>query len=134
MTKDKFAGQIQCSVYQGPKSAPKVSYGQQSLVFHFRRKLNTLDAIYRLDGGQPKRWQDLYPKVIETGATLDGSSLANPTGGLVIVPLSELSGVHTVSIRPTPTASPQTFTIDGYSDAIEAARARGCKPESVFVR
>lgn len=134
MTKDRFAGTIRCQVYQGGKAHPKVSYLHHALVFHFQKRINTFDAIYRLDGGSPKRWQDLYPKVIDAGVTLDGDSLANPTGGLVIMPLSEVASVHTVTIRPTPTAKPHTFIIDGYSDAIDAARARGCQPDAAFVR
>ncbi len=133
-TRDKFAGQIRCKVYQGEHAHPAVSYADRGLVFHFSRRLNTLEAVYRLDGGAPHRWRDLYPKIIEAGASLDGGSLANPTGGLVIMPLSELAMVHTITIRPTPTATPRTFTIDGYADAIEAARARGCQPETAFVR
>jgi hypothetical protein len=132
-SKDRFTGRTQCDLFQGNRLSPSVSYANQSLTFAFPRKLNTLQADYRVDGGPVRRWQDAFPKLVQVGANLQNGSMTNPTGGLVSLPAADLLNAHTVTIRPTPHSQPKLFTIDGFPNALSAAEARGCA-ESDFIR
>lgn len=132
--KDKFTGQIHCRVYQGPKSRPAVSYASRTVAFHFARKLDVSHAWYKLDGGAAKPWSADYPALTALNVSLDGDSLENPTGGLVLIPADEVRGVHTVTIRPTDKSRPVDFGLDGLQDAIANARSQGCDPDGVFIR
>jgi hypothetical protein len=131
-SRDRFTGETRCRLYQGAASSAKVTYADHALTFHFARRINTLDADFRIDGGPVHRWQDEFPALVRVGAPLQNTSMTNPTGGLVTLPVDELKGAHTVAIRSTPKSRPELFTIDGFADAISAAEARGC-PDGGFV-
>ena len=132
--KDRFTGLSACKLYQGLWARRTVSYAHDAVVFHFSHKLNTTQAWYRLDGGPTKPWADVYPRLVQAGVVLDGQSLDNPTGGLVMLPAAELAGVHTVTIRVNQRSNPRTFEVDGFSDALASAQARGCDTTTSFLR
>ena len=132
--KDRFTGDVRCRVYQGPLKHPTVSYASKAVAFHFKVSMNTTDSYFRLDSGPVKAWRVEYPKLVKLGVQLEGDSLENPTGGLVILPVEDLVSVHSVTIRPDPKSTPRTFGVDGLSDAIANAVSHGCDPDSGFVR
>jgi len=123
---DKFTGAKKCLVFQGKRHKPLVSYDHGAVAFQFARKLNTTKAAFQIDGGPVRAWDDVYPALVQTGAQLEGRSLANPTGGKVIIPLSALKAAHVVVIRPTPKSRPQSFAIQGMGDMIASAQGLGC--------
>jgi hypothetical protein len=132
--KDRFTSQVRCRVYQGPLRRPLISYSSKAVAFHFKAPMNTTEAYFRLDSGPVKAWRTEYPKLVKLGVQLEGDSLENPTGGLVILPIEDLANIHTVTIRPTPKSTPRTFGIDGLTDAVANAVAHGCDPDAGFVR
>ena len=87
-----------------------------------------------MDGGEARAWTLVYPALVEQGATLPGASLENPTGGLVILPVSAMAGGHTIVIRPTPRSQPRAFWIDGLTDIVANARQQGCASDAAFLR
>ena len=132
--KDRFTGEVRCRVYQGTVRHPEITYSSRTVAFHFRTSTNTIEAAFRLDSGPVKAWRLEYPKLVKLGVQLEGDSLENPTGGLVVLPIEDVANVHTVTIRPTPKSSPKTFGIDGLSDAVANAIAHGCDPGAGFIR
>lgn len=134
ITRDRFTGEVRCRVYQGPARRPWVVYARQSLAFRFVPRLSTLQAAYRVDGGTARPWTGVYPTLVQQGAGPSGASLENPTGGLVILPLSAFAGGHTVVIRPTPRARPRAFLVDGLTDVLANARQQGCASDTAFLR
>lgn len=132
--KDRFTGDTRCRVYQGKLNHPDVTYATKAVAFHFPVRMNTTEADVRLDNGPVKAWRLAYPKLVKLGVQLEGDSLVNPTGGLVILPLEDLEGVHAVTVRPTPKSTPKTFGVDGLRDAVANAVSQGCDPETGFVR
>ncbi len=131
---DRFTGAVQCRVFQGARSRPDVAYARQSLAFRFGRGVNTLEASYRIDSHPAIAWSTVYPTLTNLGANLPGGRMDNPTGGLVLLPVSALVGAHGVTIRPTPGSRPRAFAIDGLADTLANARARGCSTDAAFVR
>lgn len=131
--RDRFTGRLECRLYQGDRKRPTVAYARASLSFRFNPRLSTLRADYRVDNGPVAAWSTLYPTLIDTGVTLPGGSLANPTAGQVILPMSVLAGAHAVTIRAAPKTRPKVFYIDGLADVLATARTRGCA-SGLFVR
>ncbi|HZK98990.1 MAG TPA: hypothetical protein VFC47_03735 [Caulobacteraceae bacterium] len=132
--RDRFTGGVECRLFQGSAMSPAVAYARRSLAFRFARSPSTLEASYRIDRGPPLAWTKVYPALIAAGAGPPGGSMDNPTGGLVILPLTAIGGGHTVTIRPTPGSWPRTFHLDGLADTLATAKLQGCAPDAVFVR
>lgn len=120
-------------MFQGGRKHPLVAYARQSLAFRFPALVDTLKADWRADAGPVRSWTEVYPTLVSLGANLPGGGMDNPTGGLVILPVSALAGAHAVTIRPTPKSRPRAFYIDGLADALANAKLRGCAPDA-FVR
>ena len=111
-----------------------MSYAHGVVSFQFNRKLDTTKASFKVDGGPVRSWTEVYPQLVETGATLEGRSLANSTGGKVMLPIMILKGAHSVTIRATPKDRPRQFSIDGLGDALGSATNLACDPEAGFVQ
>ncbi len=133
-THDSFTGASRCQLYQGNRLRQDVSYEHGAVAFQFPRRLDTLQASLKLDGGPAKPWSAFYPELVNTGAQLEGKSLDNPTGGKVMLPLAALKGIHVVTIRPTSKGQPRRFSVDGLGDAIGSAHTLGCDVETGFGR
>lgn len=131
--RDRFTGKVRCEL-QTPRRGPaEIRYAQGALRFQFSPRVNTLDAWYRIDDGPAKRWQDLYPTLVQTGVTLEGANLANPTGGVVALPRIEVGEARVVTIRTSARSQPRRFKVRGLSEALDAAKRQGCSDPS-FVR
>lgn len=133
-TRDRFTQKIVCRVYQGSRGDPDISFQRDTLAFQFGHGRNTTDADFRIDGGAVRPWTAVYPSLIASGATLTGASLTNPTDGMVILPVALLENATSVTIRPTPTSKPKTFSVAGLSDAVKAAQQLGCDFNYGFAR
>lgn len=66
--------------------------------------------------------------------SLEGGSLANPTGGVVLIPQEILTGARTVTIRADRGHTPKRFHLKGFEQALAAARVNGCSDAASFVR
>lgn len=132
VVRDRFTGDSRCALVQGRHNKPGLSYAHGAVAFQFARQLNTTAASFKIDNGPVRAWSAVYPELVETGATLEGRSLDNPTSGKVLLPLAQLKGAHTVTIRPTPRAHPRLFSVDGLSDALGTAKNLGCDAKAGF--
>jgi len=132
--RDRFTQRRVCHVFQGNRHHPKVSYSRGTLAFAFPRSRNTLEAEFSVDGGPARPWTSVYPAVVATGATLPGTSMTNPTQGLVILPVSALKGAIRVTIRSRPNDKPRVFSIAGLADAIASGGRLGCDADNGFIR
>ena len=132
--RDRFTGARRCALYQGKWRRPDVSYAHGAVSFQFSRKVDTTKASFRVDGGPARSWTEVYPQLVETGATLEGRSLANPTGGKVLLPLAMLKDVHSVTIRAPLQSRPRQFSIIGLGDALDSAGSLACDAETGFVQ
>lgn len=132
VSKDRFTSARHCRLYQGSPTHPAVRYYHGVVAFQFARKLDTTTATFKLDDGTPRSWTEVYPALVQGGVNLEGRSLDNPTGGSVLIPLSDLRTTSTVTIRPVPRARPKRFTIAGLGDALASAHGLGCDAEAGF--
>lgn len=133
-TRDRFNSRVVCRVFQGSRHQPIVSYARGTLAFAFARSRNTLAAEFRVDNGPTRPWTSVYPALVGAGATLPGTSMTNPTQGLVILPIGILTGATTVTIRARPSDRPRVFSVGGLGDAIASARRLGCDLDNGFTR
>lgn len=133
VTRDRFTGQVRCRLDRRFwPTGRSIGYTRDALAFRVGSSVNTLEAWYRIDGGPARPWQRLYPTLVERGLEVESGPLDNPTGGTVLLPISELIGAHEVTIRTAPGARPAQFDVRGFSEALLSARARGCVPDDVF--
>lgn len=132
---DGFTGQPRCHLYS-PKTLfqGRITYEGGALGFVFDEDRNTQNAWYRVDQAHAKRWQDVYPQLVRLRVPLEGGSLDNPTGGVVLLPETEVASAQEVSIRLSETESPKRFRLKGFEAAKAAALANGCDRADSFER
>jgi hypothetical protein len=121
---DRFSGLRTCKL-----SRKGVDYERSALVFHLPRKIDTADAIYRIDNGAPFAAAKDLPELARQGFALENDDLANPSGGLVRIPTDRLGLARTVSIETRPRVRLFSFRIDGFASALATAREAGCYRE-----
>lgn len=118
---DRFTGRLTCSL-----SKPGIRYERQTLVFQLSRGTNTFDAAYRVDDAPAVSSRSDALELAHQGFALHDDDLANPSGGMVRIPMDRLSGAQTVKIQARPNVMPIRFKVDGLSEALSAAKAMGC--------
>lgn len=118
---DRFTGRLTCSL-----SKPRIRYERQALAFQLSSGANTFDAAYRVDDAPPVSARSDAMELARQGFALHNDDLANPSGGLVRIPLGRLSGAQAVRIQSRPNTIPVRFKIDGLSEALAAAQSAGC--------
>jgi len=119
---DAFSGERRCDL-RGRDGTMLYQPGAVGLKTGDR---DTLDALYRIDGGPALHWRDRYPVLFATGVVVEGSGLADPTDRIVWLPEAELHGAQTVMVRAHPGARPRTFRLGGIDTAIAAAARMRC--------
>jgi hypothetical protein len=121
---DRFTGRLTCQLQRGG-----IAYERQALVFHLSSRVDTTNAAYRIDGG-PTVWSRTDAmELAGLGFALYNDDLANPSGGLVRVPMRRVMGAHAISIQPKANASAIKFNIQGFDLAMKAADKAGCTAE-----
>ncbi|MFP1133346.1 hypothetical protein [Asticcacaulis sp. W401b] len=132
---DGFTGQPRCHLYS-PRtlSQGRINYEGGALGFAFDRDEPTQDAWYRVDHQNAKRWQDTYPELVKLRIPLEGGTLLNPSGGVVLIPEAELETAREVHIRLEDTQSPKRFRLRGFQKAKQAALDNGCDTPESFER
>jgi hypothetical protein len=103
-----------------------MSYAQGVVGFHLGSSHDAAEAWYSLDDRPPQPWRNDYPVLVAHRVSLEGGSLANPTGGVVLVPEGKLVDVRTVTIRAKADSTPKRFQLKGFQQALSAARLNGC--------
>ena len=124
----KFSRDIRCRL-----RAKRMVYVPDAIGFRFGSGLDTTDAWFSVDGGEPSRWRDVLPELVRLGVAIDGPNLDAPTGGVVWIPAALVEDATTVRIQPRPDRKPRVFRLHGFAGLREIARAKGCEPESRFV-
>jgi hypothetical protein len=135
ITRDGFTGQTQCRLF-APKDLRqgRISYANGVMGFHLDPDHDVAQAWYSVDDKPPRPWRDDYPVLMARRVSLEGGGLANPTGGVVLIPTETLTGARTVTIRAEREASPRRFRLRGFEQALVAARANGCADPASFAR
>ena len=121
--RDRFAAATSCEL-----RAHSMTVARGAVTFRFGPQVRTYDAMYRLDDGPPVSWRVNAMSLASHGALPEGEALANPSEGLVAVPLEALSGAQTIAIRTSARDRPRRFQIGDLPAALRAADALGCDP------
>lgn len=130
IARDPFAGSIACRLRSSDHHA---FYRSGAVAFRFKRKWDVDEAVYRLDGGEPRRFRDDLPDLISRGAPVDRGPLGNAEEGIVWVPYANLTMANRITIEPRRDRTPRDFHFRGLVALHDIAVARGCHPESRFI-
>lgn len=120
---DQFSGGRTCRL-----SAKHVMYQRGALVFRVSRQSSTLTAVYRIDGGAARAASADALELARMGFTIYQDDLANPSGGVVRIPVRRLQGAKSVAIEVW--REPMTFNIAGLDAALAAASKAGCSQDA----
>lgn len=132
---DGFTGQVRCRLIKMKTlTEGRITYAQKTFGFEMGEDVNTLNAWYSIDNRPAKRWQSLYPALTANRVPLEGASLENPTGGVVLLPETEIGDAHVVTIRADERSQPREFKLKGFESALAAARYNGCAADDSFER
>ena len=129
--KGRFSGDVACHLRSKDK---RIFYVADALGFRFGKRLDTLGAWIRLDGGAAYRWRDDLPELARLGVAIDGRNLDAPTGGIIWIPTAKLAEVNRVQIQPRADKRARTYHLRGFAGLREIARTMGCAPETRFAR
>jgi hypothetical protein len=133
--RDGFTGQVRCRLFSpAGLGQGRISYARGVLGFHLGADRDAAQAWYSVDDAPPRPWRDDYPLLVARRVSLEGGSLANPTGGVVLIPQETLAGARTVTIRADRGVTPRRFRLKGFEQALAAARANGCADPAAFSR
>lgn len=133
--RDGFTGQTRCQLYSpAGLGQGRISYADGVLGFHLGAERDVAQAWYSIDDAAAQPWRADYPALIARRVSLDGGGLANPTGGVVLIPQEKLAGARTVTIRAAKGLAPKRFRLRGFEQALAAARANGCAGLAAFSR
>lgn len=125
--RDSFSGEVTCRLATRDGTA---FFANGAVAFRFPHSWNTTGAVYRLDGGEPRRWREDLPELVRIGAPFDLGGIDNPSRGLVVIPLRRLENVNRLAIAAQPGRAPVTFPLRGLKPLYEVAAERGCAPGS----
>ena len=133
--RDGFTSQTRCQLFApADLRQGQISYAPGVLSFHFPAELDVAGAWYRVDDAPARAWRDDYPALTARRVSLEGASLTNPTGGVVLVPQEVLAGARSVTIRADRNSTPKRFRLKGFEQALASARANGCTDPASFAR
>jgi hypothetical protein len=133
--KDGFTGRVSCQLYRlKTLSQGRITYAQETFGFEMGTDDNSLNAWYRIDKSPAKAWQDIYPTLAENRVKLLGGTFENPTGGVVLIPATEVKNAKAVTIRIDQKKAPKRFLLGRFEKAKSAADRLGCNQEQQFER
>lgn len=122
---DRFTGELACRL-----RARGMSYANHAVTFHFQDFVDTDNAVYRIDGGPARKFADARWELVKGGTMLNRGPSSNPMSGDVPVPASEVMGANAVSVRGNKDWGVRHYNVRGLPEALDAAKERGCTPES----
>lgn len=130
IAKDPFSGEVACRLRARNH---KAIYLAGAVGFRFKRKWSTAEAVYRVDGGDPRAFRDDLPDLVARGVPLDRGSMDNAGGGIVWVPYERIASANSIAIEPRRDRRAVTFHFRGLASLREKALMQGCTPESRFI-
>ncbi|WP_174300203.1 hypothetical protein [Caulobacter sp. S45] len=114
---DSFTGQTSCDMRRGA-----MRLTPQTLVVRLGGHVDSSAAEVRVDQG-PAHIFSRYDYRFSPDSDL---LLSNPSGGVVELPTSGVSGARVLAIEEPRTHVVRTFDVSGGTTALQAARAAGC--------
>lgn len=120
-TDDAFTGVSGCRL---ERRDVRLSSGV--VTFSFGGRIDTANALYRLDGGPVRPAGELGPEVAGHGVSYMSGDTWNPSHGRVRVPWTTLAGARRIDIRANARRQPRAFALDSLDAAVAAARQGGC--------
>ena len=120
-TADPFTGLASCAV-----DGRRISFQGGVATFSFGAKVDTANALYRVDAGPIHNVGEVGPQIAGMGVSLFSRNTFNPSDGRVRLPWSQLAGAQRVDIRPNDHRYHQSFDLAGLNAALAQARAQGC--------
>lgn len=133
--KDGFTGQVTCQLFKlRTLSQGRITYAQQTLGFEMGKGVDVLKAWYKIDDQPTRPWQSLFHRLAANHIEIDAGPLENPTAGVVYIPVDDLAGARTVTIRARQSSRARAFKLSGFERALATARANGCDPDQSFER
>lgn len=120
---DSFAEKVTCRLFKH-----RIRRERDALSFELGRRVRSFGAVYRIDDKPPRKASDDAADLAHMGLALANDDLGNPSGGLVHIPLAQLSGARTVTIEVKRKFT--TFSLGGLSEAVEAAKKASCSSNS----
>ena len=94
--------------------------------FSFGGKVDTANAVWRLDGGPLRSIGEVGPEVAGMGVNLISNNTWNPSDGRVRIPWTRLAGAERLDIRANPGRDHRSFALSSLRGAVDAARGYGC--------
>ena len=131
IARNRFSEQITCRLRDRKKRA---FYQAGAIAFRFDDDWDVSQAVYRIDGGEPRRSREDLPELLRIGAPIDRGGVENTRRGLVWVPLRRLAEANRIAIQARPDRPAKTFHFRGLHGLYETAVSRDCTPDSRFVR
>lgn len=119
--RDRFLNASTCVV-----RSRRVSYASGLVTFQFDGKLNTAEAVYRIDQGPPRAAADVAVASAGLGARHFTGNLRNPSGGRVFLPMSQLEAASMLEVRPNPKKRSRAFKLQGLQAGVAEARRQQC--------
>lgn len=120
---DAFTGKLTCNL-----ESRNISILHGAAVFRFGNGVDTSDAVFRVDDGPAESARALALDLLHRGVSVQDEALANPSRGLVMIPVERLEQAREVTIRPSVGARPRKFLVVGLKAALAAAQSSGCDP------
>lgn len=126
---DTFSDQTSCRL-----SGSRMIYQAGAIGFDTRRHRGLTNTFFKVDGGGARRWQELYPDLLNAGVRMETGGIDDPTGGVVWLPVGLVQTAHEVAIESQTPLRPTVsrFRLSGFAGMWAAALRLGC-PSDGFV-
>jgi len=124
--RDNFTKITTCSL-----KARAVEFHNAVVIFRLGEGVDTDNAWFRIDNGPVRNVGEMARQDQKLGYFSDRGPIANPSGGEVALPRSNLDGARLVTIRATPRSQPRLFDLSQLPNALAAAKAGGCPVEQL---
>lgn len=119
--RDAFTSATTCQI-----KARDMTYRHGVLTFRFATRVDTANALYRIDQGPAQSVGLVATEAAGLGAEFRSQNMKNPSNGRVHIPAAYLQTAQTVSIRPNPKRRSKAFSLTGFDKALSAAKDQGC--------
>ena len=119
--RERFSGAVGCEIVRR-----RASVQRQALVLTLPPRVDTSQALYRIDAGRPMSVADDRSILAIQGFALWKDDTENPSGAVVRIPLAKLAGATTVQIETRYNGHVWRIPIDGLAAAQAAAKKEGC--------
>jgi hypothetical protein len=120
---NSFTDDARCHLAKG-----RVSFARGVLVFRLSPSVDTSEAYYRVDDGEPRTAKAELMSVAHAGLAIYDDQLANPSGGVVRIPAERVGRGKLVAIQADATSAPRRFDVTGLDAALGDAAKHGCSP------